>query len=414
MKAEIINVGTEILLGSIVNTNSVYICKKLVEIGIEPIFQTSVVDDTELVKTALKNALERAALIIITGGLGPTEDDLTKEALAQLLGLNLELDQNAKQTIENYFKNNNKKMTANNYKQAFKLRNSELLPNNNGTAPGVFIELNGNKIFLLPGPPNELIPMFEEYVMPKLKTDIYLITKSINTLEISESELETILREIEVNYPEIEIATYATYGAVEIKIIGKSHDLDDLNFKITQVINMIDSKIHNYIYGFNYSSLEEMVVDKLKKSKQKISIAESVTGGIITSRITRIPGASEVLDRGIVTYTIESKIDELGVSKNIIDTYGVVSEEVVVEMAKGIFDKTKSDYCIATTGFASPSADNKRNVGENYICIYTKGNPIVIYNQFSGTREMIQQKIANLALVKLIIQINNKLTLNRN
>lgn len=414
MKAEIINVGTEILLGSIVNTNSVYICKKLVEIGIEPIFQTSVVDDTELVKTALKNALERAALIIITGGLGPTEDDLTKEALAQLLGLNLELDQNAKQTIENYFKNNNKKMTANNYKQAFKLRNSELLPNNNGTAPGVFIELNGNKIFLLPGPPNELIPMFEEYVMPKLKTDIYLITKSINTLEISESELETILREIEVNYPEIEIATYATYGAVEIKIIGKSHDLDDLNFKITQVINMIDSKIHNYIYGFNYSSLEEMVVDKLKKSKQKISIAESVTGGIITSRITRIPGASEVLDRGIVTYTIESKIDELGVSKNIIDTYGVVSEEVVVEMAKGIFDKTKSDYCIATTGFAGPSADNKRNVGENYICIYTKDNPIVIYNQFSGTREIIQQKIANLALVKLIIQINNKLTLNRN
>lgn len=414
MKAEIINVGTEILLGSIINTNSVYICKKLVEVGIEPIFQTSVVDDTELVKIALKNALERANLIIITGGLGPTEDDLTKEALAQLLGLNLELDLNAKQTIENYFKNNNKKMTSNNYKQALKLKNSELIPNNNGTAPGIFLELNGNKIFLLPGPPNELIPMFEECVLPKLKTDIYLVTKSINTLEISESELETILREIEIYYPEIEIATYASYGAVEIKIIGKDYDLDDLNYKISRVIDTIDSKIHNYIYGFNYSSIEEMLVDKLKRSKQKISIAESVTGGIITSRITRIPGASEVLDRGIVTYTIESKIDELGVSKNTIDTYGVVSEQVVVEMAKGIYNKTKSDYCIATTGFAGPSADKGRTVGENYICIYTDGNPIVIYNQFKGTREMIQQKIANLALAKLTIQINNKLTLNKN
>ncbi len=412
MKAEIINVGTEILLGSIDNTNSVYICKKLVEKGIETIFQTAVIDDIELVKLALKNAVERATLVIVTGGLGPTEDDLTKEALAQLFGTNLELDENTKQTIENYFSHNNKKMTANNYKQALKLKNSELIPNNNGTAPGLFIELNGNKIFLLPGPPNELIPMFEEHVLPKLKTDIFLATKSINTLEIGESELETILREIELHYPEIEIATYASYGAVEIKIIGKDNNLDDLNSKMSQVISIIDSKIHNHIYGFNYSSLEEMAVDKLKKSGQKISIAESVTGGIITSKITRIPGASEVLERGIVAYTIESKIDELGVSRNTIDSYGVVSEQVAFEMAKGLYEKTKSDYCIATTGFAGPTADKEKKVGENYICIYTKDNHFIFYNQFNGTREAIQHKIASLALIKLIVQLNNKLTLN--
>lgn len=412
MKAEIINVGTEILLGSIDNTNSVYICKKLVEKGIETIFQTAVIDDIELVKLALKNAVERATLVIVTGGLGPTEDDLTKEALAQLFGINLELDENTKQTIENYFSHNNKKMTANNYKQALKLKNSELIPNNNGTAPGLFIELNGNKIFLLPGPPNELIPMFEEHVLPKLKTDIFLATKSINTLEIGESELETILREIELHYPEIEIATYASYGAVEIKIIGKDNNLDDLNSKMSQVISIIDSKIHNHIYGFNYSSLEEMAVDKLKKSGQKISIAESVTGGIITSKITRIPGASEVLERGIVAYTIESKIDELGVSRNTIDSYGVVSEQVAFEMAKGLYEKTKSDYCIATTGFAGPTADKEKKVGENYICIYTKDNHFIFYNQFNGTREAIQHKIASLALIKLIVQLNNKLTLN--
>lgn len=412
MKAEIINVGTEILLGSIDNTDSVYICKKLVEKGIETIFQTAVIDDIELVKLALKNAVERATLVIVTGGLGPTEDDLTKEALAQLFGINLELDENAKQTIENYFSHNNKKMTANNYKQALKLKNSELIPNNNGTAPGLFIELNGNKIFLLPGPPNELIAMFEEHVLPKLKTDIFLATKSINTLEIGESELETILREIELHYPEIEIATYASYGAVEIKIIGKDNNLDDLNSKMSQVINIIDSKIHNHIYGFNYSSLEEMAVDKLKKSGQKISIAESVTGGIITSKITRIPGASEVLERGIVTYTIESKIDELGVSRNTIDSYGVVSEQVAFEMAKGLYEKTKSDYCIATTGFAGPTADKEKKVGENYICIYTKDNHFIFYNQFNGTREAIQHKIASLALIKLIVQLNNKLTLS--
>ncbi|TJX67066.1 competence/damage-inducible protein A [Soehngenia saccharolytica] len=412
MKAEIINVGTEILLGSIDNTNSVYICKKLVEKGIETIFQTAVIDDIELVKLALKNAVERATLVIVTGGLGPTEDDLTKEALAQLFGINLELDENTKQTIENYFSHNNKKMTANNYKQALKLKNSELIPNNNGTAPGLFIELNGNKIFLLPGPPNELIPMFEEHVLPKLKTDIFLATKSINTLEIGESELETILREIELHYPEIEIATYASYGAVEIKIIGKDNNLDDLNSKMSQVISIIDSKIHNHIYGFNYSSLEEMAVDKLKKSGQKISIAESVTGGIITSKITRIPGASEVLERGIVAYTIESKIDELGVSRNTIDSYGVVSEQVAFEMAKGLYEKTKSDYCIATTGFAGPTADKEKKVGENYICIYTKDNHFIFYNQFNGTREAIQHKIASLTLIKLIVQLNNKLTLN--
>lgn len=412
MKVEIINVGTEILLGSIVNTNSVYICKKLVEHNIIPTFQTSVVDDLELVKNAFQIAFERANIIIVTGGLGPTEDDLTKESLAKLLNENLEIDETAKNEIINYFLSNNKRMTDNNYKQALKLKNSDIIPNKNGTAPGLFLELNGNKIFLLPGPPSELIPMFEEYVLPKLLTDKHLIVKTINTIGIGESELETILRKIDIKYPEINIATYASYGYVEIKLIGESDNLIDLKTKMSHLINIIESKIHDRIYGFDYSSLEEMLVDKLIRLNLNISIAESVTGGIITSKITSISGASKVLNRGIITYSVESKVEELGVKIDTINKYGVVSEQVAFEMAQGLFKRTNSNYCITTTGFAGPEVERGKKIGENYVCIFSNNKANIFYNQFKGSRKEIQEKIANFALNKLIVQINNELTLN--
>ena len=379
MKAEIISVGTEIILGSTLNTNTHYITQQLSEIGIDVLYHTSVGDDPSILKDVINIGLKRADLLIFTGGLGPTADDMTKEVVSETLGLELELDQAIQNDIKEYFNKINRPMSSNNTKQAYLPRGSKFLINEIGTAPGIYIEWNKKVLILLPGPPKEMELMFHNQVIPLIQQNSIIKIKTINTIGIGESTLEMVLKDL-IEEKEIPtIATYAKEGSVDIKIVGKGKDREKVNTLLEETIEKIDSRISEYIYSYADETIEEVIYKKLKEKNMKIAFCESCTGGLISSKFIQIPGASEVFDRGIITYSNKSKTEELGVNKETLDKYGAVSEQTALEMATGLRDKTGVDIALSTTGIAGPSGGTKEKpVGLVFIGIATKDNSYAI------------------------------------
>ncbi|WFA09747.1 competence/damage-inducible protein A [Tissierella sp. Yu-01] len=402
MRAEIITVGTEIMVGSIVNTNSKYLSSKLIELGIEPCYHTSVDDNEERLTEVINIALQRADLILTTGGLGPTQDDMTKEVIAKALDLELEKDIEIENEIAEKFNRMHRNMTNNNKKQALKPKNSEFIKNENGTAPGIYIDSNSKKIIMLPGPPKELIPMFEKYVLPILKQDTNIIIKSINTIGIGESALEVELKSLDIYEDNFDIATFAKDGTVEIKIIAKGSEIKTIEEKLNYKMQMIEEKIGSHIYGYNNIPIEEILINLLREKQMKVSLCESCTGGLISSKITKIPGASLVFDRGLITYSNNAKINELNVSPYTLEKYGAVSEQTAYEMAKGLLEKTKSDIVLSITGIAGPDGGSKEKpVGLVYFCVMTSNRYKIIKEVFSGNRAAIQNRAALKALFEI-------------
>lgn len=402
MKAEIITIGTEIMVGSILNTNSQYLSTKLVELGIDTFYHTSVDDNEERLTQVIKIALDRSDIILTSGGLGPTQDDLTKEVVARALGLELEMDEEARLELINRFTRNNRHMTENNLKQALRPKEAKFIRNDNGTAPGVYICKDNKKIILLPGPPRELIPMFENYVSDLIRDNNAIEIKSINTVGIGESSLETELKTLDIYEPGFEIATFAKGGTCEIKIIGKGSDHKILKGKIQNKIEIIQSKLGDFIYGFDNISIEEVVVKRLSDRGLILSLCESCTGGMISERITSVPGASRIFDRGLVTYSNKAKMDELKVNQATLEKYGAVSEETAFEMAKGLLEKTKSDLVVSVTGIAGPDGGSKEKpLGLVYMCLMDKNKHKIIKNNFSGSRLIIQERATVTALYEL-------------
>jgi len=406
MKAEIVTIGTEIILGSISNSNATYISKRLAELGIETLYHTSVDDDFKRLKDVIEIATKRVDLIITTGGLGPTDDDLTKEAIASALDLPMESDLNMEENLKHFFAYSERPMTLNNLKQAMKPLGSEFILNSKGTAPGIYIKKENKKIIMLPGPPKEMIPMFDNYVTNLVKDDQIVMVKSINTIGIGESQLETDLKELEISIDGFVISTYASKGCVEIKVIGKSKDNSYLEDNFKTIIEKITSKIGKNIYSFNNSSIEKVIIDILSNNNLKIGVAESCTGGNLSSRLTSIPGASNTFDRGIITYSNESKIEELGVNKQSLIEYSAVSEQVAKEMALGLLSKPNIDIAISTTGNAGPTSINNGPVGLIYTCIASKEEHKVYKRIFSGDREVVQERATNFALSNLYEFLN--------
>lgn len=402
MIAEIITVGTEIMIGSILNTNSKYIASKLIELGIESYYHSSVDDNEERLTSVFNIALNRADIIITSGGLGPTQDDLTKEVISKALGLELVMDLDLEVALVNRFAKMDHKMTDNNRKQAFIPVGAEIIKNDNGSAPGIYINTKKNKIIMLPGPPKELIPMFENYVVDLIKDDEIIIIKSINTIGISESALESILKSLNIYENNFEIATFVKEGAVEIKIIARGFSHKELENKIKDKIAIIENKVGKYIYGYDNISITEVLVNKLKEKEYILSLCESCTGGAISSRITSIPGVSAVFDRGIVTYSNNAKVDELKVDIDTLNKYGAVSEETAYEMAKGLLKKTKSDIVLSITGIAGPDGGtNEKPVGLVYICVMDKDKFNISKHNFSGNRTDIQERASLRALSEI-------------
>ncbi|NMA86552.1 MAG: competence/damage-inducible protein A [Tissierellia bacterium] len=402
MKAEIISVGTELILGDTLNTNSHYISRSLTENGIEVLFHTSVLDNKKLLKDVINIALNRVELLIFTGGLGPTNDDMTKEILSETLDLPLILNSEIEKNIEKYFKGTNRDMPKNNIKQAYLPKNSKYLKNEIGTAPGIYIKHQGKIIILLPGPPQEMKTMLDNYVIPLIKQEDIIKTKTINTVGIGESQLEMLLKDIIENETNVNIATYAKMGKVDIRLVTKGKNEKKIDAELYRVLKNIENRISEYIYSYDNLSIEEAVFNSLKEKNMKIAFCESCTGGLITSKFTKISGASQVLDRGIVTYSDNSKIEELNVNKLLIDKYSSVSEEVALAMAKGLLEKTNVDIALSTTGIAGPTgATENKPIGLVYIGIALKEQSFVVKSIFKGDRNTIQNRASTKAFDEL-------------
>jgi len=410
MITEIIAVGTEITLGSIVNTNAVYLSKRLSEMGLEVCYHTSVDDDPVRLSNVFSIAVDRSDLIILTGGLGPTEDDLTKETIARVLGRKMISDISVEEQIKNIFTYSNRPMPSNNLKQARKPEGTEFIPNLKGTAPGIFIKHEGKLIVLLPGPPREMIPMFEDYVTELIKGDLHISIRSINTIGLGESALEEIIREMDINIPDFTVNTYASLGTVEIKIVGKGYDKELLERNSKILIERLSERLSDSIYGFDNITIEEAVLNKLEDKNLNLAVAESVTGGEISRRITKIPGASKHFISGVIAYSEASKVRDLDVSEDTLKKYGAVSSETAAEMAKGLMNHNGVDIAVSTTGFAGPSSGEGKPIGLVYICIADKSRVEIFERIFTGDRTAIQERASSLALANLHKFLNNPLT----
>lgn len=408
MKAKIISVGEELLAGDILNTNSQYISQRLMEIGIKVSNHTTVGDCMEDVVAVTKQGFESLDVLIFTGGLGPTIDDLTKEAVCAALNLKLEKREDIVAKIEKRFEIFGSQMSPSNLKQAYIPKGCIEIPNNNGTAPGVLINYNDKIIILLPGPPKEMIPMLDKYVIPTLmsKSKHFIKYMNIKTIGIGESDLESRIMHIIQKYQGLTIATYAKDGQVDIKVTCVSQNDKQSEQLINSAVKEIDEIIGDFIYSYNGEELEEVVYQLLVDRGLRVGFCESCTGGLISSRLTRISGVSSVFDRGYVTYSNESKMEELNVNSDTLKKYGAVSEETALEMVKGLIEQSNVDIGISVTGIAGPDGGTKEKpVGLVYIALGTKEDASVFKYIFNGSRVGIQNRIANTAFKHLITHL---------
>ena len=301
MKASILTIGKEILIGSILNSNSKYISEKLTDIGIEIIRQVSVDDNLDEIVRELNYCTKNSDLIIISGGLGPTEDDITKEAVAKFLNRPIYVDEEEKLKMENRFSKYRSTMTPNNLKQVMLIEGSEKIENNWGVALGESIEFEGKKIILLPGPPNEMEPMLDFYLSNKSFTEDNIIVKSVDIIGLGESIIEDRIRKMNFDR-NVSINTFAHGTYTEVKIIGKDKEKDILTTSIQKVVESLYSEFNTHVYSENNEDVSEQIVRILRKNNLKISFAESITGGMLSSAITDISGASKVMETSFVTY----------------------------------------------------------------------------------------------------------------
>ena len=397
MVVELISVGTEILLGNIVNTNAQYLSEKCALLGLSVYYQTVVGDNEQRLTDAVTTAFGRSDVVILTGGLGPTEDDLTKEVCAKVMDLPLSEDAHTRRRIETYLNNSVYKVIPdNNWKQAMVPEGAKVLDNGNGTAPGLIMEKNGKIAVLLPGPPNELYPLFEEQVAPYLNSlqpeTIY--SQMVKICGIGESQVETMIKDMVDAQTNPTIAPYAKTGEVQLRITAKAKDEEEAVKLMKPVVKELKKRFGMNIYTTKAEdTLEDVVVRLLKKYDLTVATAESCTGGLLSGRLINVPGASDVFKEGFVTYSNKAKRKYLDVSKPTLKKYGAVSEETAKEMAKGGVFASDSDACIAVTGIAGPDGGTEEKpVGTVYIGCYINNTVKVEKFRFKGNRAKVREQ----------------------
>lgn len=370
---EILSVGTEILLGDILNTNSKYLSEELAKLGISVLRHTTVGDNADRLAAALKTALERSDIVIATGGLGPTADDITRDVCCAVMGFELELDSSIADGIRAYFDSKGYEMPESNLRQAYVPVGGDVFENKNGTAPGLGLKKDGKCVVILPGPPYEMAPMYQECVVPYLAeySDGIIVSHTVRTMGIGESAMaETVADLLENENPTV--APYAKKGEALLRVTAKAENKEEAEALCKPVVEEICSRLGEAVYGIDSESIEERVVSLLKKNNMTIATAESCTAGYIPKRITDIAGASSVFGYGAVTYSNEMKEKMLGVRHETLAAYGAVSEETAVEMAAGIRRVSGADIGISVTGIAGPGSDGtSKPVGLCYIAIDT-------------------------------------------
>lgn len=410
MDGELISVGTEILLGNITNTNAVFLSEMCARLGISLYYHTVVGDNEGRLKETLKQACGRSKVVIVTGGLGPTEDDITKETAASVLGYKLVEDAHTKKRIESFFKSyvknhGNKKITENNWKQALVPKGAKVLDNHNGTAPGLILEHSKGIVILLPGPPGEMQPMFQEAVYPylhKMQPEI-IYSQMVKICGIGESQVEDDIKDLIKKQKNPTIAPYAKIGEVHLRVTAKAKDEKEAKKMCKPIVRELKARFGKNIYAVEEEkTLEDAVVELLVSQNLTLAAAESCTGGMLAARIVNVPGASKVLKEGFVTYSDRAKRKRLLVKKGTLAKEGAVSSKTAKEMAKGGCFTSGADICISITGIAGPDGGSKEKpVGTVFMGCCYKGDVYVKEFHFAGNREKIREYTTVNALIFL-------------
>lgn len=399
MKAEIISVGDEVLRGDVVNTDTSFLAARLSELGFTVQYHTSVGDHEEELLDVVKTAISRSHVMIFTGGLGPTKDDMTKETIAAAIGRKLILDQEEADTMKAWFSSRGVTMTENNLKQALIIEGGEALKNNNGTAPGIYVQQGNQAIILLPGPPRELEPLYYEQVKPRLErfTDSrnYFIT--LKVFGFGESALEEDIKDL-LYSDNPTAALYAKTGEVEIRITGRAKTEGEARDLAEELAEKIKRRVGAFIYSDSGESLEEMIVSKLRNNSLHIAVAESCTGGMMSAAITSVSGSSDVFEYGLTAYADWVKKRDLDLDRMIINRYTAISSETAAEMAKAVLLQGRADIGVGITGQAGPTKGtlNDKEVGLVYIAV--ADHEYVVVKEFNFGNRRGREYIRTLAV----------------
>lgn len=397
MVVELVSVGTELLLGNIVNTNARYLSEKCAMLGLSVYYQTTVGDNEERLAEVIKTALNRSDIVILNGGLGPTEDDLTKETCAKVMGLPLVTDQHTEVRLKEYYKGRKKEdLPESNWKQAVIPEGAVVFDNGNGTAPGLVVEQNGKTVILVPGPPNELYPMMEKQICPYLqkKNEEVILSQMVKICGFGESKVEEMILDLIDKQTNPTLATYAKQGEVHLRVTARAATEEEAKKLLKPMVKEIKKRFGEAVYTTDEKeTLTDVVVKLLKKHELTVTTAESCTGGLLAGTLVGVPGVSEVFREGFVTYSNKAKRKLLDVSKSTLKKYGAVSAQTAKEMAKGGVFATDADICVAITGLAGPDgATPEKPIGLVYIACYMNDKVHVEEFRFKGDRQKIRER----------------------
>lgn len=399
---EIISVGTELLLGNIVNSDAQMLSRKLSELGLNVYYHTVVGDNPGRLKQAVEIAKSRADILITTGGLGPTCDDLTKQTLAEAFGKKLALHEDIAAALRDFFARRGQEMTANNLQQAMLPEGCTIFPNDCGTAPGCAFESAGRHVLMLPGPPSECRAMFDKQAVPYLAAlgEGVICSRTLKIFGMGESKMESLLREKMNAMTNPTLAPYAKEGECELRVTAKAENEEQARTLIAPVVEELRALLGDVVYGVDVPNLETAVLELLKEKGMTLGTAESCTGGLIAKRLTDIPGSSAVFKGGVVSYCNEVKAAALGVPEELLEEFGAVSEPVARAMAEGARKVLNCDLALAATGVAGPGSDERGNpAGLVYLALAAPDRTFVRTMTLSGaSRERVRTTAAHHAL----------------
>ena len=421
MKVEVINTGTELLLGDILNTNFQYLSRRLNSMGFDVLFQTTVGDNPERMKQVLEQAMTRADIIITSGGLGPTRGDITKEVVMEVCHTEAYLDLDTWGRIDAFFRRKGTCAPANNDKQAYVPIGAEVLQNDVGTAPGLWLDYGGKTFIILPGPPSELTDVCEKQLWPRLQQRFskqgIILSRVLHLRGIGESKVAASIDNLITNQSNPTIAIYARNGEIIIRMTAKAETADKANILLDKCEQELRGYLDNYIYGVDDDTLAAALGKLLVAKGRTISFAESCSGGLASSLITDVAGSSEYLLGSVVTYTNMAKNKLINVQQDTLERYGAVSRETACEMAVGVRRLLGSDYGVSITGNAGPGASEDKPVGLVYIAMATEDAIYCQEHHYTSTRTENKLKIALTAIsmvIDKILEENRETTEDKN
>ena len=413
MKAEIISIGSEILRGQITDTNANFIAKKLVELGIDLEHISAVSDNPESLLSTLKLALKHSDLIITTGGLGPTEDDITYHTIARALNLKLIKYPEAEENLKKFFKKINRTISPSNLKQIYLPEGAKIIINQYGTAPAMILEKDNKIVCSFPGVPHEMKNLIEENLVPYLKEkfppSVIKKSKILKITGLGESSVNELIRDYINKQTNFSFGIYANPEDIQVQITTQAPTEKEVEKLLQSSVNQLTKILDNYVYGSNEETIEEVVGNLLKTKKLKVAVAESCTGGMMGEMITRIPGSSEYFQGGVISYNVRVKEDLLKVPSKVIKKYGEVSRQVAKLMAEGVQKYCHSNIGISITGIAGPGgATEKKKVGLVYMALADGKKTIAQKHQLFGNRQLIRLRSARRALNMLRMYLTEK------